>query len=755
MEVLLAILGFVLAKRHREWWFWAGVTGLSVLLMWHWSLPLWLNIELLQVAQFPWRLISLLTLPLALFAGGSVLRLHAPIGQTVASIVLIVLIVVTHYPRLSWAEVRPVFDGTNLSAIAQLEAGAQWLGSGHSREFWPAWSENAATLDATGLSEGTFNVTLVQASPYELVADVSSTTGGPLRFNNYFFPTWRAAIDGEESAIPYPSTSLGLVTVDLPPGDHRIHLYQESTTLQKIAAWITFITLAVSSLFVAWDARRRSAPRRYWLAAAMMALIVLGATTALSKPSLGVAQQPSAPVQNEQITLTGYRTEIHGRFLQIFPYWYVRSQPAAELKVRWQLQDDTGQVINEITSRPWFYTTLAAMWAPGSLVDDAYRLALPVSDSPHSYTLAVQLLIDDADLLESSATISAPVTIGTVTAPPIFADELEPDHAFAVRFADQVTLTGYDFAICGRPERPCTPCVDGRCTLVGQQIESQDFATVVEPGDVLSYTFYWKALTTLSRNYHSFLHLVDANGQTLVQDDQLAATFASPSRSWDQLSVQPDLYRLTVPPDAPNGLFWPRFGLYFPLQEIHYFTEVERLPIDDGSDTSPDAIALPPIKVFGQSPPTALSTPANFQFDGLGHLIGYDLSTPDTVTAGSSLTLTVQYEAAKTLPLCKGEQIGCAPRYIRTAQLYNPVLGMAAQQDGEPRAGQNPTWAWLPGEIVQETVTLTLAQNVQPGDYTLFLAFYTPDGSRRVPATDEQGEPLPDQLVPLTTVRVE
>ncbi|MCB0115063.1 MAG: hypothetical protein KDD84_13270 [Caldilineaceae bacterium] len=750
LQVLTAITGFVLARRNSEWWFWLGVTLASILLIWHWSLPLWLNVELMQVAQFPWRLVTLLTLPLALFCGGILLRLESRPMQIGGLGTLVALLIVTQYPRLAWVDVRPVYDGTNLSAIAQLEAGASWLGSGHSREFWPAWSEDAATLDADVLPDGDFAVTTERASAYEIVATVSSAEGGALRFNNYFFPTWRVTVDGEELAHPYPSTSLGLVTVDVPPGDHEIHLFQANTTLQRIASWITLGTLAGFGIVLAWRARGRGARGHgYRQAAAPFTLILLYTGFALSRPNLADVQTPLSPVGSEQVALTGYRTEIDGRFLRIYPYWYVHRRPAEDLMVHWQLQDSAGEVINEITSRPWYYGTFADLWAPGTLIDDAYRLALPMADTTQPYTLTAQLIEDDA------AVSGPPATVGTVTVPPVRADEPLPQHDYAVQFADQVALLGYDLAICGPPERPCNVCSGPQCATVGQPAFANRSATVAKPGDTLSYTFYWQALTSLARNYHSFIHLVDVTGTPMVQDDQLAGTFAYPSRTWDRLMLQPDLYRLAIPADMPNGLVQPKLGVYYPLQEIHNFTEVERLAIDDGSENPPNATGLPPLKIFGRTPPAPLLNRTDYHFDDLADVIGYDVQMPSAIKAGDAFTVTLQYEAAPQIGQCEGPETACAQRYIRTVQLYHPELGMAAQQDGEPQAGNNPTWSWLPGEVVQETVPLIIAADATPGDYTLYVGFYTPEDGVRLATTDGQGDALPNQLVPLTVIQVE
>ena len=127
-------------------------------------------------------------------------------------------------------------------------------------------------------------------------------------------------------------------------------------------------------------------------------------------------------------------------------------------------------------------------------------------------------------------------------------------------------------------------------------------------------------------------------------------------------------------------------------------------------------------------------------------LSGYDLpSSPPTVAPGDAFTVTLFYHVSQT----PGQN------YIRFLQLYDPAQGMAAQFDGPPADGDNPTWSWQPGEFVTDRVMLHVATDATPGAYRLFLGFYSlDDAAHRLDLSSPTGERLADNWIPLGVMEV-
>jgi hypothetical protein len=101
-------LGFVLLpRRSAEWWLLLAVLLGSCLLVTRWALPLWLGSDLLLIAQFPWRLLAVASLPgafLPVFCCGCVNR-RALLGIALATVAVIVA---SQHP--SAAAFRPLLD---------------------------------------------------------------------------------------------------------------------------------------------------------------------------------------------------------------------------------------------------------------------------------------------------------------------------------------------------------------------------------------------------------------------------------------------------------------------------------------------------------------------------------------------------------------------------------------------------------------------------------------------------------------------
>ena len=96
-------------------------------------------------------------------------------------------------------------------------------------------------------------------------------------------------------------------------------------------------------------------------------------------------------------------------------------------------------------------------------------------------------------------------------------------------------------------------------------------------------------------------------------------------------------------------------------------------------------------------------------------LQGFDLSAPaGGVRPGDAITLTLHFQA----------QVSGVADYSRFVHLYSPQLGMAAEQDGIPQDGHNPTWTWTKGETIVDRVRLQVSQQATPGLYALGSGLY-------------------------------
>ncbi len=710
VQLGLAVAGFFLARRKDAIWLFFGALALAAgFAIGQWTLPIWLNTKVLLTVQFPWRLLSILSVPLALFTGGLVVRLRPGWVRAAVTVAVLALIVVSQRPQPSWVTSMPLDIAPISPASAahfELDSGA--LGTSNSSEFVPGWVKSSHFLDAPGtVPDAAGAVRLRSANAFDMVLQVSGE-GGPLRANTFFYPGWTAKLDGRD--VPaYPSTTLGLLTVDVPAGNHELSLAWHDDTLARVASVITLVALLAAALWCLW-LRPRSI-----LAVPLLALFALGCVVTFYRPALNPVTAPSASVKTDSVQLLGYQLEPgDAADVLVRPFWYTNRTPPSDLRVRWQLLDAGGQVLTEVEGAPYYGATSAADWPPATIVRDVYRLPLPAAGAQGPYQLAVQIE------QPGGGGMAAPVVVGAPELAARQAVPAEPPAPLDVAFGDAIRLQGYGLAVNGRP------------VSLGQTPPP-----VVRPGDKLEYDLYWQAARPSDANLHGFVHLLDQAGNSLTERDQMAGTMYAPPMQWDATSLPPDRYRLIIPEDSPSGLYSADVGLYA--------AGLQRLPVKaEGYAEDASYYRLPPLKVVGKEqgkPATALSA----RFGDVAHLTGYTLDAPAPLHPGDEFRLTLYYQAEKN----SGQDL------TRFAQFHNPELGMAAQSDGIPQGGQNPTWSWAPGEQISEEVVLKIAPDARPGRYTLAVGLYdAQNGGARVPAYDAAGNPLPDSRVVLTELEV-
>ncbi len=707
VQVLLAAVGFaMLPKRMAEWWTLLVIALAASLMISAWALPLWLNSDVLLIAQFPWRLLAVVSLPLAIFPAGIVLRVRPQWAALAIALALIAVIIVSQRPTAtSFTPLlnQPVAIGR--PAAAQFEFQTNAYGTSSSSEFLPRWAGTNLFGDAEAddVLAPRSDIRLEMATPVEMEAVITTTTPIDLKVTNFYFPGWTATFDGQPAELR-PDPARGMQTITVPGGIHRIVISGTGTALQQAATWISLVTLAALTICV-W----LTGARRRWLAA-LPALCLLIGLFATLQPSPRPAnwQEQHAPLGDGNVALLGFRYQLEeNRLLHLFPTWFVHAPTAGRL--HWQIVDAEDRVVTESSGDAFFNTLRLASIPAMTIFDDAHQLALPPGLRAGDYTLRVGV--------SALGETPAYVTVGSLPLPDIPAADAPLLNPLDLRFGEAVLLDGWNVRVDGRSAS------DPAAMLV------------LRPGQVLEYTFFWRADGAVDENYHGFVHLLDHTQQAVRQHDKTAGSLLAPSRLWNAIYAQPDTYRFVIDGAVPGGLYRPTVGLY------RFSGDGQRLPITD-ADGQPlgTEFALPAIKVLAESKVTPAQQ-VSIRLGDWGELQGFAVA-PDTTTVkpGDVITLTLVYKAKTAAPV----------DYTRFIHVHSSALGMAAQQDAPPLSGGNPTTTWVAGEEIVETVVLSIAPDAQPGEYTIWFGMYDPANGERVPLSDRAAQPLRDYQFALT-----
>jgi hypothetical protein len=250
---------------------------------------------------------------------------------------------------------------------------------------------------------------------------------------------------------------------------------------------------------------------------------------------------------------------------------------------------------------------------------------------------------------------------------------------------------------------------------------------------MLQVTLDWQALAKAGPAYTVFLHLIAADGSRVAGVDEPILSGVYQPDLWPKDRTLPDRHRLMLPPDLPPGHYRLDLGLYYPGQAGN------PLPVSEGSNR----IALTYLTVSEVAAPPLPSRPAGISFGNQIHLMGFDLSGAQDTSISTTYTLTLYWQALTPL----------ADDYKVFVHLLDSNGKIASQDDAPPGGLFFPTSAWLPGETVISSHTLSLKAGITPGEYRLLVGLYHPVSGERLPAVDAAGQTLGD-AVRLTVIPV-
>ncbi len=207
------------------------------------------------------------------------------------------------------------------------------------------------------------------------------------------------------------------------------------------------------------------------------------------------------------------------------------------------------------------------MWQPGEIVADTrwipvfadapsggYRFAIGVYDYPGPSPVAMTT-VNQVSQQQDNWLLAGRSSIGLsdFTAP-----STENDNAFA-ELGSQIRLTGY------HTDLP---------------------VNALKAGDTLTVDLDWQATHPIGESYIVFLHVTDATGNIVAQQDALPFEGVFPTWAWPLGAKVSTHYTLTIPEDAqvPFNL---TAGMYS-------YPSLERLSVTQDGEVSPDSVITIP-----------------------------------------------------------------------------------------------------------------------------------------------------------------
>jgi hypothetical protein len=236
----------------------------------------------------------------------------------------------------------------------------------------------------------------------------------------------------------------------------------------------------------------------------------------------------------------------------------------------------------------------------------------------------------------------------------------------------------------------------------------------LEPGETLTLTVVWQAQRPLVSDYTAFAHLVDEAGQGWAGDDHQPYGGLYPTSAWGAGEMVREAFTLTVPADAPPGLYHVQVGWYDPATQT-------RLPVGEG-----DAFRLAVVPVDWEGTGGQPVRPLAARFGESIALQGYTWQVDS-----EAVQVVLRWSAGAPLNT----------DYTIFVHLVDPEDGdrMLAQGDAPPLGGRWPTSLWLPGLALDDLHTIPLPAELTgsssaglPQTYHLLVGLYDPVTGHRL-----------------------
>lgn len=226
------------------------------------------------------------------------------------------------------------------------------------------------------------------------------------------------------------------------------------------------------------------------------------------------------------------------------------------------------------------------------------------------------------------------------------------------------------------------------------------------PGEALQVRLYWQPLGPMDAGYHSFVHLLDGAGHKVAQSDRQPGGVFYPTTLWRSGERLRDDHLLTIPADAPAGVYRLLVGMYAPTAG----GALEPLG-------EPVVVGQVAVKHDVPTRPAPAGHPAGVQFAGLIELLGYDAAQQEGM-----LAVTLHWRCVEP-PHAD---------YTVFVHLLDAAGEIVAQRDGQPQGGTYPTSVWDVDEVVGDEHRLALPPDLPPGNYRLRVGLYTLETGARL-----------------------
>ena len=405
--LLLALLGlgFLLQRSTRQRAQVAIALTLTLAIVWLTSgasAPLWrLAAPVLGRLQFPWRWQTVLSLTSSLLLAALLLwpRRSPPTRPAAAWPRLVLLAALSVYlalyalARLDYPDAAQAAGDVTVEAMWAWDAEHGQIGASWTGEFLPIWVEEQRWAIGRAPSDGSqargdvgdLKLTPQRIGYLHTAYTTASSRSQRIILSLFYYPAWTASVDGRRVEAE-PVTNLGLLSIEVPAGEHQIDVRWTSTRAVRFGTLIALATWSGAALLL-WRRRRAHGP--LLMAWGLLGLLAIVAATA---PLQRVRTPTPTGADFGPVQLMGSSVDPAGvgASVRVQLHWLITA-PDGALTSFIHVVDPSGNIVAQQDGPLGGVYVPAERWQPGRILANTHHLPLPAGLPAGPYAVLVGL----------------------------------------------------------------------------------------------------------------------------------------------------------------------------------------------------------------------------------------------------------------------------------------------------------------------------------------------------------------------------
>jgi hypothetical protein len=245
-------------KLLKDLMFWSVFSLSFFFLMLSVSNLVWSSISVLQMVQFPWRMLGILSLGVSMLIALSLSGVNQKnrfVGLFLIVIASSILFWNFNYSYTQSRSIPTIHAPGRATAIRNLEYFKTVLSDPYTdklvdvRDYRPLLQNKKPVPDPqkeqpkASVTDGNASIQIQRWESYDRIIDAKVTTASTIKFRTYYYPAWHLYVNGRD--YPITVSSDGTIEVSLEPGIYQLQIRYLQTQAFRIGIGLTIISLLV------------------------------------------------------------------------------------------------------------------------------------------------------------------------------------------------------------------------------------------------------------------------------------------------------------------------------------------------------------------------------------------------------------------------------------------------------------------------------------------------------------------------------